>query len=205
MIVMVMDLRKRKRRLRRQVLSARDALGVDEITSRSQRLHRNLEILAEYQAARTVHLFASFGTEVDTRPLLESLWARGTRTVLPRVAPDGQLEHCVVQGFTELLAGFRDIPEPAPSCGRWLPDEVDLILVPGVAFDRAGGRLGYGGGYYDRFLSACPAPRVALAFHLQVVDHVPREPHDLRVHRIVTEEAVIEVVPPETGAPAGSV
>jgi 5-formyltetrahydrofolate cyclo-ligase len=187
-----MELPQRKRRLRRRVLETRDALGVDEITRRSAQLRKNLETLPEYQSAQTVHLFAPFGTEVDTRPILESLWRRDTRTVLPRVAPDGQLEHCVVQSFTELLAGFRDIPEPAPSCGEWLPEQVDLILVPGVAFDRRGGRLGYGGGYYDRFLDACPAPRVALAFHLQLVDEVPREPHDRLVHRIVTDVEVID-------------
>ena len=66
------------------------------------------------------------------------------------------------------------------------------MLVPGLAFDGSGGRLGYGGGFYDRFLDACPAPRVALAFALQVVQAVPREAHDLLVDRIVTEQGVIE-------------
>jgi len=198
---MTLELPQRKRRLRRRILETRDALGVDEITRRSARLRKNLETLPEYQAAQTVHLFAPFGTEVDTRPVLESLWRRDARTVLPRVAPEGQLEHCVVQSWTELLAGFRDIPEPAPSCGEWLPEQVDLILVPGVAFDRTGGRLGYGGGYYDRFLDACPAPRVALAFHLQLVDEVPREPHDRLVHRIVTDVEVIDAAGQPTPRP----
>jgi len=192
-----------KRALRRRILATRNQLPAAEIAARSQRLYENLAGLPAFRDARTVHLFAPFGTEVDTRPILRTLWARGARTVLPRVAPDRQLEHCVVENFAELEAGFRSIPEPIPSCSEWLPEEIDLILVPGVAFDRRGGRLGYGGGYYDRFLSDCPAPRVALVFQMQIVDRVPREAHDRLVHTIVTDEEVIRVDPSESAPTPG--
>ena len=98
-------------------------------------------------------------------------------------------------GTEDLVPGFMDIPEPTASCEPVDPQEVDLVLVPGVAFDRQGNRLGYGGGYYDRFLQQCAAPRVALAFATQLVDHVPTEPHDLRVHAVVTDEEVIRIEP----------
>ncbi|MFH2005210.1 MAG: 5-formyltetrahydrofolate cyclo-ligase [bacterium] len=187
------DLRNNKRRLRRRILAERDRLTADQIALRSARLHAALFALPEYQAAATVHLFAPFGSEVNTRPILRQLWDRQRCAVLPRVAPNRQLDHLAVGGWQDLEPGFRGIPEPSARCRETRPRDVDLVLVPGVAFDRRGGRLGYGGGYYDRFLQDCPAPRVALTFALQLVDEVPREPHDLLVNKIVTDEGVIEI------------
>ncbi len=184
---MAIDLRTTKRTLRRKILALRNALDADTIARWSAAGRQSLAELDAYQSARTVHLFVPFGSEVDTRPILEDLWARNVRTVLPRVAPDRGLDHLAVTGWEELEPGAYSIPEPVARCGAVDPVEVDLILVPGVAFDRLGGRLGYGGGYYDRFLKSCPAPRVALAFDLQMVDEVPREDHDLLVHEIITE------------------
>jgi 5-formyltetrahydrofolate cyclo-ligase len=185
---MAMDLKSEKRTLRRHILAQRDGLNAETLGRRSAAIRQALEKVEAYQTAHTVHLFVPFGSEVDTRPILEDLWAREVRAVLPRVARGRQLEHLAVSSWDELEPGAYSIPEPVSRCRAVDPSGVDLILVPGVAFDRKGGRLGYGGGYYDRFLEACPAPRVALAFDLQMVDEVPREPHDLLVHEILTEK-----------------
>ncbi len=94
---------------------------------------------------------------------------------------------------TELVAGVWGIREPDPArCAPMATDEPDLVLVPGVAFDIRGGRIGYGAAYYDRLLGRCPpgTPLVAAAFEVQIVDAVPMEPHDRRVDRIVTEQHV---------------
>jgi len=184
---MVHDLKSKKKALRRRVISLRDALDTETISRRSAAARQSLFGTDAYQNAHTVHLFVPFGTEVDTRPILEDLWTRDVRAVLPRVAPDRQLDHLAVTGWEELEPGAYSIPEPVAHCPAVDPALVDLILVPGVAFDRQGGRLGYGGGYYDRFLETCPAPRVALAFDLQMVDEVVREDHDLLVDEIITE------------------
>jgi len=186
-----MSLRSDKRALRRRILALRDA--VDAATQRrwSAAAYERLSALQVYRAARTVHLFVPFGSEVDTRPVLEDLWARQIRAVLPRVAPDRRLDHLAVTGWDEVEPGAYGIGEPVAACRAVDPAEVELILVPGVAFDRRGGRLGYGGGYYDRFLQACPAPRVALAFDLQIVDAVPREDHDLLVDAVVTDQGLV--------------
>jgi len=198
------SLRSQKRALRRQILGRRDALDVKTRTQRSATVQQILTTLEVYGAARTVHLFVPFGSELDTRPILEDLWAQKVRAVLPRVAPNRQLDHLAVRGWKELEPGAYSIPEPMVHCPAVDPVDVDLILVPGVAFDRRGGRLGYGGGYYDRFLEACPAPRVALAFDLQIVPEVPREPHDLLVDSIITEQgwfAVPTTPSPDTRSP----
>lgn len=196
-----------KRALRKRVLAARDALGPAEREARSAALRERVLSLPLWKRARTVHLFAPFGSEVDTVPLIRALLAEKRRALLPRVAPGRVLEHCLVESEEDLAPGAYAIPEPGRHCVEVEPDEVDLVLVPGVAFDRSGGRLGYGGGFYDAFLGACPAPRVALAFALQIVPVVPREGHDLLVHALVTDEELVIVAPdrveppPVLGAP----
>lgn len=190
-----MSLRSDKHALRRRILALRDALDADTLRQRSAAVRERLCALEVYRAAKTVHLFMPFGSEPDTRLILEDLWARKVRAVLPRVAPDRRLDHLAVTGWDELEPGAYGIGEPVAGCPAVDPAEVELICVPGVAFDRRGGRLGYGGGYYDRFLEACPAPRVALAFALQIVPEVPREDHDLLVDTIVTDRGVIATAP----------
>jgi 5-formyltetrahydrofolate cyclo-ligase len=192
-----MGLRQDKRTLRRQILALRDGLDTETLRRRSAAVRDALFPLNRYRSAKTVHLFVPFGSEVDTRPILEELWAREVRTVLPRVASNRQLDHLAVTDWNELEPGAYSIPEPMAHCPTVSPKEVELVLVPGVAFDRTGGRLGYGGGYYDRFLDACPAPRVALAFALQIVPEVPRESHDLLVDDIITDQGRLDLDRPE--------
>ncbi len=186
------EIRLLKRRLRRSVIERRNALPAPERQAASLEIARAVMSLEEMREAATVHLFASFGSEVDTTPIIERLLGSGRRPVLP-VVLSGQwtMEHAAICSLADLEPGFRDIPEPRASCPRVRPDEIDLVIVPGVAFGRCCGRMGYGGGFYDRFLSSCPAPRIAVAFSMQVLDEVPCDRHDLPVHAIVTELEII--------------
>jgi len=186
------EIRLLKRRLRRSIIERRDALPAPERQAASLSIARTVMALDEMREASTVHLFASFGSEVDTSPIIERLLETGRRPVLPVVlAEQWTMEHAAISSLADLEPGFKDIPEPKVSCPRVTPDKIDLVIVPGVAFDRSGGRLGYGGGFYDRFLAESAAPRVAVAFWLQVFDDVPRDEHDLPVHAIVTEREII--------------
>lgn len=186
------EIRLLKRRLRRTVIGRRDALTPREREQRSRAIARTVLDLDEMREASTVHLFASFGSEVDTTPIIENLLETGRRPVLPVVVRERwTMEHAAISSLDDLVPGFKDIPEPRPDCPRVEPREIDLVIVPGVAFGRGCGRMGYGGGFYDRFLAACPAPRMAIAFSLQVVEEVPCDEHDLPVHAIVTEREVI--------------
>jgi len=163
----------RKRELRRRVLAQRDALSVEEIERRSAEIARRVMELECYRAARTRLLFASFGSEVCTDSLL---------TETADMAP--------------WMWGIR---EPFPlRCPTVSLSEVDFILVPGVAFDRRGGRLGYGGGFYDRILRERSdlveaGAVVAVTFALQIVDEVPRDERDVLVPVIVTENEIIRI------------
>ena len=103
--------------------------------------------------------------------------------------------HAIADPVRDIGTGYRDIPEPLPACPRISRDAIDFVLVPGVAFDRRGRRLGYGGGYYDRLLPLLSprAARVVGAFDLQLVDQVPAAAHDIAVEAIVTESRTLTV------------
>lgn len=141
------------------------------------------------QSNADVMAFASFGTEIPTQSLVEAMLASSHRVLMPYV--DGARMRAALIGAPDDLApGYRGIAEPvAPVAIDPRPDTV--ILVPGVAFDRAGRRLGYGGGFYDSFLAANPGIRIGLCFEVQIVDEVPSEPHDLPVSAVVTEARII--------------
>ncbi len=184
-------LREAKRALRRRIRDLRDALPASERATRSRTIADRVLGLPELAGARTVMAFASFGSEVDTGPILEGLAARGVRLALPRIR-DGEIVPVAFRPGERLEPAALGVPEPAE--GGPLPEEaIDVVITPGVAFDRRGYRVGYGGGFYDRFLRRVrpEVPRVGIAFGLQVVEAVPHGERDERVDLVVTEDGVI--------------
>lgn len=185
-----------KAALRRSILARRDALDPAERARLSSAALTRLRALPVCRRARAVLGYASFGTELDTRPFLHVVLATGRTLVLPRIdrAARRLALHQVRDLETELRPGVWGIPEPDPArCRTATPAEIDLVLVPGLAFDPEGGRVGYGAGYYDRLLGDWPAPVppiVAAAFELQVVSAVPVLPTDHRVDLVVTESRI---------------
>ncbi len=148
-----------------------------------------------YQHARTIHTYISWQEEVATHELIHLLLRAGRTVIAPRVhTSNNTLAHYALSHFDALAPGASGILEPSAEHGAVRCDDlstIDLILVPGLAFDRPGNRLGYGGGYYDRLLAEIDAPKVGLAFAVQIVADLPIEPHDCRVDFIVTEQEVI--------------
>ncbi|MDX1623839.1 MAG: 5-formyltetrahydrofolate cyclo-ligase [Gemmatimonadota bacterium] len=183
-----------KAELRREVLERRRSLSPEERSRRSTAIARRLLSLSPWTEAGVVHAFVGIDGEVETLPLLREALAAGKRVVCPRVVwRERRLESLEIGTLDELVESDRGLMEPDPARARRVREDerIDLVLVPGVAFDRAGGRIGYGAGFYDRFLETTEAERVGLAFSLQVIDTVPTEPHDAPVDRIVTEEEAI--------------
>ncbi len=185
------QLHEAKRTMRNALIAARDALPVAQRDAASAAIARRIAGLPSFAAARCLLLTLPFRSEWDTRALIAAAHAQGKTVVLPRV--DGAARmldvHVVQDVERETAPGFRGIPEPDASLPRVALAAIDWVLVPGVGFDVAGRRLGYGGGYYDRLLAMLDAraQRVAGAFDLQVVPTVPAAPHDLVVDLIVTE------------------
>jgi len=152
--------------------------------------------LPEYQSARTVLFYIDVRTEVRTRDYLATALGHGKRIAVPWCRPDGHLELFALESMGELEVGMYKIMEPRAEL-RELAEkqveiqQVDLIMVPGVAFDRRGARMGHGFGYYDKLLEhARPdAPLVALAFECQLFPEIPTQPHDIFMDKIITESA----------------
>jgi 5-formyltetrahydrofolate cyclo-ligase len=181
--------------LRRRVLAERDAWPADRRARASAAIAERLLALPGLAAARTVLAYASFGSEPDTGRLLQAVLGAGQALALPRVnRTTRMLELYRVDDLAaQLEPGTWGIREPRPAlCAPVAPAAVDFVLVPGAVFDVRGGRIGYGGGYYDRLLGGARpgTPLVAAAFELQVVPEVPMGPDDRRVDRVVTESRI---------------
>lgn len=187
-----------KKELRRSVIAKRDRLSAEEITGKSRLIAENLFSLPAYRDAKTVMFFISFGSEVDTRPMVEDAIRRGKIALAPKAVPQTRslIPSQILDWDEDLAPGAYDIPEPAEDKLRpHGPETIDFLLVPGVAFDQKGNRLGYGGGYYDRFFPLLKpgTPLVALVFDLQVQSAVPVDEWDRRVDCIITERRIISI------------
>ena len=182
-----------KQDIRRETIARRDCMPSNERAQCSRAVTRRFRRLAAVQRARTLFCFASFRSEVDTQGIL--LWAlrRGLVTAVPRVLGPRQMVAVRITDLCDLDPGYCNIPEPHPELPLVPATEIDVAVLPGVAFDEQGGRMGYGGGYYDTFLHQLRpnATRIALAFEEQVVSCVPCRPHDVRAQLIVTEQRVM--------------
>lgn len=170
----------------------RASLPPEERRRRAARVESRLLELDAVGEARTVLLFYSFGTEVETGMLLRRLHDRGKRLLLPYLEGSG-MEVAEVHPDEPLTPTGYGPPEPA--LRRPVdPAEVDLVIAPGLAFDRGGHRLGYGAGYYDRFLARLGpgAIRIGIGYAEQLVEELPVEPHDVRLDLVVTDAEVVD-------------
>ena len=186
-----------KRQLRLEVAVARDALDPAAREAGSRAIAERISGLESFLQARTLLVTLPYRSEWDTTRLARLAIEQGKTVVAPRVDAAARVLHLhsIADLRTDVAPGWRGIPEPRHHRPRVEPDAIDWILVPGLAFDRSGRRLGYGGGYYDRLLPliAAAAARVAGAYDLQLVAHVPSAPHDLFVDWIVTPSETVTI------------
>jgi 5-formyltetrahydrofolate cyclo-ligase len=193
------ELKRAKREVRRRVLARRDALAATERSALAARITARFLSLPEVERSDRVLAFWSFGSELPTSALIDALLDRGTGVALPRIA-EGELEAVAYRRGDRLAEAPFGAFEPLG--GHVVdPAAIDAIAVPGVAFDRAGTRVGYGGGFYDRFLAHTrdDASRIAVGFALQLMppgEALPAGHHDLTVDLIVTESETVRCRPP---------
>ena len=183
-----------KRDLRRRMLACRRALSVEERALGSAAITEKLLSLEAVQKARTVFAYAAMKDEVQTEPLIASLLDRGKRVAIPLVIGKRSMEAALVPSMDALETGAYGILTVRVERREILPpQEIDCVIVPGVAFGLDGSRLGMGGGYYDAFLpKAERAVRVAAAFQCQISEDIPSLPYDCGVDWIVTEQGVFK-------------
>lgn len=178
----------RKAALRGVLLERRDGMSADMIEIASSEISARLKSVPEFRAARSVACYYPTGSEVLTHEIIHELLRLGRRVCLPRVAGDG-LEFRQIADLGRLERGAFGIMEPGDSCSACT--EFDAVIVPAVGVSMDGARLGYGHGYYDRFLPRCGATSIALSYARQVVGSVPSDMHDARVDWIVTERECV--------------
>lgn len=185
-------LRSEKQKLRRELLSRRDAMPADERLAANTAIGQALLSLPEIARAGSVFCFISTGSEVDTHPLLDHLLNMGKSVLAPRIPRGEPMQAVPFEGWSDLTPGALGILTPASSVAH--AGAVDVVITPGVGFTQAGQRLGYGRGYYDRwFATHAHHRRIAIAFECQVIDTLPVTGTDVPVHEIVTERRRITV------------
>ncbi|MFQ5881627.1 MAG: 5-formyltetrahydrofolate cyclo-ligase [Candidatus Methylomirabilales bacterium] len=193
--------------MRTEMRRLRQGLTLADRRGRSRRIAGQLWKLDVFVQARRVLFYAARGSEVETLPLIERWIQGGRKPILPRV--EGEAMALVeVEDLTDLVPGYRGLLEPRPDRGRevhW--EKVEVALVPGLAFDLQGNRLGQGGGHYDRALARTGARslKIGLAFDFQVVERLPADAHDVPVDLIVTETRAIEAAKAKKGPTTGPV
>ncbi len=177
--------------IRSEVKKKRKAVSGIEVLEMSLRICEKVVKLPEYLRAKRVMCYAALPDEVQTHGLLWAIRRSGRELYLPAVRLDGSMDAVRTTDDTVLKPDSFGIGTPVS--GDVLPPEhLDLVLVPGIAFDRRGNRLGFGKGYFDRFLARCRCPAVALAYEMQLVDAIEAGRHDVLMDKLVTEAAVYD-------------
>jgi 5-formyltetrahydrofolate cyclo-ligase len=184
--------------LRKQLLNARSAQNPDDRREAATKIRDALLSMPELQMAGTVAAYYSVGAEPDTRGLVYALWKRGTYVLLPLLKPDGDLDWASYEGPDSLVTGPRGLQEPQEKPRG--PDAIaraDVVLVPALAVDHAGNRLGRGGGSYDRALARVGPliPVIALLYDAELLGHLPADPHDTPVRAVVRPDTGITWLP----------
>jgi 5-formyltetrahydrofolate cyclo-ligase len=180
-----------KNQLKEAILEKRNSLVKKEIIEKSKKVENILFNLEKYKNSKVIMFFVSFNSEVHTHDMINQAF-KNKIVVVPKVVHK-EIEPSVIIDFDNLISSNNlGILEPIEEM-KIAYKNIDLILVPGIVFDKEGHRIGYGLGYYDKFLRKVPkAIKIGLAFDFQVVDKLPREMHDVPVDFIVTEERIIE-------------
>lgn len=184
----------RKLALRDQLLTARGRLPVSALADRAARISTLLMATDEVRRAATVAAYVSVGREPGTGLLLDALRAAGKRVILPVLQPDNDLDWATYDSPSSLASARRGLLEPTtPLLGTESVAGADVVIVPGVAVDRTGLRMGRGGGSYDRVLARVPVGTFTCVVlnDDEVLDEVPADPHDRRVTAAVTEERLL--------------
>ena len=177
-----------KARLRKQLLDARDGLSLDFIKITSKEIQDNLRKIESYRYAKTIGAYYSIGSEVRTQDILQEILNAGKELALPKVVKN-DLVFKKITSFSELEPGNFSVMEPKDKCES--VKDLDVIIVPAIALTRDGFRLGYGFGYYDKFLHGKKLNTIALSYAKQIIKSFPRDDHDIKMNCIVTEDGII--------------
>ncbi|MBP1930048.1 5-formyltetrahydrofolate cyclo-ligase [Ammoniphilus resinae] len=183
-----------KKHIRKEMTAKRNNLNPAERAEKSRLIRHHLLTFEPFQKAQVIFTFIPFGSEVDLSPLIQE---SGKKWLVPKtMVEQKRMDTYLFPGWDALTVGVYGIREPDPATAVPVdPKEIELVLVPGLAFDPKGGRLGYGGGYYDRFLAQLSkVPLLAgICFSEQIVPNLPIEAHDIRMDYLISDKGIIVI------------
>ncbi len=180
-----------KTALRRAIRAQKSALSAAQIEAASEQLARQLFAHPLYRAASCLYAYLSYNQEVRTEPIIRKALEDGKRVAVPKIYGE-EMRFVYLQDDSPIEQGYKGIPEPLSDDIAQEPEA--LVLMPGLAFTREGQRMGYGGGFYDRFLAAEPHPTLALCYDFQLLPELPTQSHDIPVD-VVLCAPILEVTP----------
>ena len=173
-----------KKELRRSIRERKRAMTEEEIVSRSKALGKQFLASEAYRNAKTIYGYLPYNQEVRTVPMLEQALKDGKKVAVPKCYGD-EMKFIFMEDLSKVEKGYAGIPEPIAD-GPVADDPTALVLMPGMAFDPQGHRIGYGGGFYDKFLAAEPDhPTLALCYEFQLLPHLETEEHDIPVDHVI--------------------
>jgi 5-formyltetrahydrofolate cyclo-ligase len=179
-----------KPELRKLIDAKRKQLDESAIAVSDRRVTQNLLSLPEYRQAKTIFCFVGTPAEIDTKPIILDALAQGKRVGVPRCITKGVMRAYEIRVLSDLQSGKYDIEEPKEGCVYVDPLEIDLVIAPCVTCNAAGQRLGYGGGFYDRYLENLTIPKAVLCRGALMYGEIPLESHDRPVDIVVTDQQI---------------
>ncbi|MGN5649729.1 5-formyltetrahydrofolate cyclo-ligase [Bacillus sp. Brlt_9] len=186
-------MREEKVRLRKRIIEHMNSLSEERYTTLSEQIACSLYAQKEWIEAKTIGITLSMENEVNTYPIIEKAWEEGKKVVVPKCNKGTRtISFRQISNFDQLETVYMNLREPIPALTEEVnADEIDLQIVPGVAYTGRGERIGYGGGYYDRYLVHYKGKTLSLAYSFQMVEYIPVEPFDKNVEKIITEKGTM--------------
>ena len=179
-----------KAALRKHLLEKRDATSAELREISSERIHQNLKQITSFTNSQNIACYFPIGSEIDTHNIMLDMLEQDKNLLLPRIV-NNNLEFCIVPNLEKLEKGSFEIMEPRDSYKK--AEKINCVLIPTVGVSKSGVRLGYGKGYYDRFLSSTDAVKISLTYSKQIVKSIPSDSHDIKIDWIVTEDENVKI------------
>lgn len=180
-----------KKMIRKKYLNSREEMSLYEIELFNKKIFSNLISNHHYQKSNSIFTYVSIGNEVDTRRMIDQALKDGKKVAVPKIFGKGKMKFYYIQSLKELAKAKFDLLEPIHLDTEATSNGNSIFIVPGVAFDLSKNRIGYGGGYYDRYLSKASYEKtIALAYERQLVDLIPSDLNDIKMNLIITEKKI---------------
>ncbi len=186
-------IRDTKNELRKKFYAVRENMNPEDKQRYDRKITRTLMALMSYKSAESILCYASIGSEVCTAEIISETLKQNKSLALPVSHDDKTITFHYIESLGDLREGKYSIPEPSPENRRFINSDRSVCIIPGILFDKSGYRLGYGGGYYDRFLHHYKGIKIGISYDSLLVDSLPRGQYDVNVDIIVTEKGVYNI------------